>query len=328
MIDHANADKVPSLTAGYGRSSAADGRIFKWTFNFPATYWSTPSIAIKYIADQERLPDSLKGRKIGFLFNNNAGGREPIPVLTELAKRYGYELILYPIELPGLDQKALWPRIKQDHPDWLILWGYGRSTQIALRGAADIQFPMDRIIGNAWSASENDIQDMRVEANGYLGIALKAPGAVCPVHNDIVKHVYDAGKAVDPSFRPRIREVLYNHGLAEAMWATEGIAKAMEIHKKKEVSAEGVRDGLEALDITEERLESLGFEGMLSPLKVSCTNHEGVPKAAIQQWDASGQRWRLVSGFYEPHYDVVAPLIRADSEGYAKENGIEPRACK
>jgi branched-chain amino acid transport system substrate-binding protein len=328
MIDRANTDKVPSLTAGYGRSSAADGRIFKWTFNFPATYWSTPSIAIKYIADQGRGTKSLSGKKIGLAHLNNAGGKEPIPVLTELAKREGFELLLYPIDLPGLDQKAVWQRIKEEQPDWLLLWGYGRLTQVALKEAANIHFPMDHLIGNAWSASENDIQEMRVEANGYLGIALKAPGAVCPVHDDIVKYVYDAGKAVDPSFQPRIGEVLYNHGLAEAMWATQGIAKAMEIYNKKEVTAEEVRDGLEALDITEERLESLGFEGMLSPLRVTCANHEGIPKAAIQQWDAPGQRWRLVSGFYEPHYDVVAPLIKADAEHYAKEKAIEPRACK
>jgi branched-chain amino acid transport system substrate-binding protein len=156
----------------------------------------------------------------------------------------------------------------------------------------------------------------------------RAPGAVCPVHDDIVKYVYDSGRAADPSFRPRIGEVLYNQGVAEAMWVTEGIANAMKISKKKEVNAEDVRDGLEVLDITEERLESLGFEGMLSPLRVTCANHEGIPKAAIQQWDAAGQRWRLVSRFYEPHCGVVAPLIKVDAESYAKEKGIEPRACK
>jgi branched-chain amino acid transport system substrate-binding protein len=270
----------------------------------------------------------LKGTKIGLAHLNNAGGKEPIPVLAELAMREGFELLLYPIDLPGLDQRALWQRIREEQPDWLLLWGYGRLTQVALKEAVENKFPMDRIIGNAWSSSENDIQDLKAEANGYLGIALRAPGAVSPVHDEIVKYVYDSGKAVDQSFRPRIGEVLYNQGLVEAMWVTEGIAKAMEISKKKEVSSEDVRDGVEALDITEERLESLGFEGMLSALKVTCANHEGVPKAAIQQWDAAGQRWRLVSRFYEPHYDVVVPLIKADAESYAKEKGIEPRACK
>jgi branched-chain amino acid transport system substrate-binding protein len=328
MIERAPADKVPSLTAGYGRTSAANGRVFKWTFNFPATYWSTASIVIKYIDDQERGPQNLKGKKVGLVHINNAGGKEPIPVLAELSKRQNFELLTYPIDLPGLDQKALWQQIEHDHPDWLILWGYGRSTQVALKEAASIRFPMDHLIGNAWSASENDIQELLTETNGYLGVALRAPGAVCPVHDDIIKYVYNAGKALDPSFKPRIGEVLYNHGLAEAMWVTEGVARAMELHKKKEVSAEEVRDGLEALDITEGRLEALGFEGMLPPLKVTCENHEGSPRAAIQQWDAPGQRWRLVSGFYEPDYDLVTPLIEADSTRFAAEKGIPLRVCK
>jgi branched-chain amino acid transport system substrate-binding protein len=103
----------------------------------------------------------------------------------------------------------------------------------------------------------------------------------------------------------------------------------MEIHKKKEVSAADVRDGLEELDITGERLETLGFEGILAPVRVTCSNHEGVvPRAAIQQWDARGQRWRLVSGFYGPDYDVIAPLIAADAQAYAKEKGITQRTCK
>jgi branched-chain amino acid transport system substrate-binding protein len=162
-----------------------------------------------------------------------------------------------------------------------------------------------------------------------LGVALQAPGAVGPVHDDIIKYVYDAGKAADPGFKPRIGEVLYNRGLAEAMWVAEGIARAMEIHKKKQVTASDVRDGIEALNITEERLETLGFEGILAPLNVTCAHHEGVvPRAAIQQWDARGKRWRLVSGFYGPAYDLIAPLIAVDAASYAKEKGITPRPCK
>jgi branched-chain amino acid transport system substrate-binding protein len=117
--------------------------------------------------------------------------------------------------------------------------------------------------------------------------------------------------------------------LPEALWSAEGIARAMEIHHKKEVAAEDARDGLEGLDITEDRLEVLGVEGLFAPLKITCSNHEGVvPRAAIQQWDARGERWRLVSGFYSPDTDLIAPLIAADSAAYAKEKGIVPRTCK
>jgi branched-chain amino acid transport system substrate-binding protein len=347
ITDRSTVDKVPILTVGHGRTSSADGRTFKWAFNFPTSYWSMASIIMKYIGgqesgplkggpdytlpedDQERGLQYLKAKKIGFLYINNAGGKEPIPVLKELSRRAGFDLLDYPIDLPGLDQKAVWQRVKQDHPDWLILWAWGSLNTIALKEASGIGFPMDHVIGSVWSSSESDVQEMSAEADGYLGVALHAPGAVGPVHDDIIKYVYDAGKAVDPGFRPRIGEVYYNRGLAEGMWIAEGIAKAMEIHERKEITAEDVRDGLEALEITAERLETLGFEGIVAPLKVTCANHESVtPRAAIQQWDARGQRWRLVSGFYGPDSDLVAPLIAADAESYAKEKGIVPRTCK
>jgi branched-chain amino acid transport system substrate-binding protein len=347
MIDQSPVDKVPILSPGFGRAAAADGRTFKWAFNFPTSYWSMASIIIKYIEDRERgprqddpehggqsydaerSPPALKGRKIGLVYLNSAMGREPIPVLSALSRREGFELLTYAVDAPGLDQKAIWRQIRQDNPDWLLLVGYGLLNNVALKEAIGIGFPMDHFIGSQWSSAESDLQDETDAADGYLGIALHAPGAVSPVHDEIVRYVYDAGKAVDPGFRPRIGEVYYNRGLAEAMWATEAIAKAMEIHKKKEVTGEDVRDGLEALDITDERLEELGVLGMLAPLKVTCANHEGiVPRAAVQQWDARGQRWRLVSRFYSPDYDLIKPLIAADAEAYAKAKGIVPRACR
>jgi branched-chain amino acid transport system substrate-binding protein len=264
LIPKTTADHVPIISPGYGRTSSADGRVFPWVFNFPATYWSGASIIMKYIAGQEQRPGKLRGRRIALLYLNNAYGREPIPVLKEMAKRQGFEFISYPLEPPGVDQSAVWQLIKRDRPDWILLWGYGTMNQIAVASAAVNGFPMDHFVGNWWSSAENDVQTAGDAANGYLGAALQAPGAVCPVHDDILKYVYDTGKAVDPSFRPRIGEVLYNRGLAQAMWIAEGIAKAMELHGKREVTASNVRDGLEALDITAERLEKLGFEGMLA----------------------------------------------------------------
>ena len=52
LIPKAAIDKVPVLSAGYGRASAANGRVFEWVFNFPATYWTAASIMVKYIAER------------------------------------------------------------------------------------------------------------------------------------------------------------------------------------------------------------------------------------------------------------------------------------
>lgn len=49
LIPKASVDKIPIHSMGYGRTAAADGRVFKWTFNFPTTYWSQASAFIRYV---------------------------------------------------------------------------------------------------------------------------------------------------------------------------------------------------------------------------------------------------------------------------------------
>jgi branched-chain amino acid transport system substrate-binding protein len=328
LIPKAPVDKIPLLTSTYGRTSAANGRIFPWVFNFPTNYWSAASVIVRYIGEKEGGMDKLKGKKIALVYLNVAYGKEPIPTLTALSKKHGFEFTLYPVDPPGNEQKATWLQIRRDKPDWVLLWGYGVMNQVSLKEAAGVRYPMDHFVGNWWSSAEVDVKAAGLDADGYLGSAIHAPGADFPVHKDILKYVYGAGKALDPSFKDRIGEVLYNRGLMTAMFTAEAIAKAQEIHKTKEVTGEQVRDGLEAIDITSDRLKKLGFEGLIEPVKVTCANHEGPGRGAIQQWDAKAQKWKLITGFYDSDREVIDPLIQADSEQYAKENNITPRDCK
>ena len=328
LIPKVAVDKIPLLSSTYGRTSAANGRIFPWIFNFPANYWTAASVMVKYTGEKEGGLDKLKGKKIALVYLNNPYGKEPIATLEALAKKHGFQFTAYPVDAPGNEQKATWLQIRRDKPDWIYLWGYGVMNQVSVKEAAGIRFPMDHFIGNWWSSTESDVKPAGLEANGYLGSAIHAPGGGFPVHKDMLKYVYESGKAVDPSFKDRIGEVLYNRGIVTAMYQTEAIAKAMEIHKTKEVTGEMVRDGLEALDITPDRLKKLGLEGLVEPVKVTCENHGGAGRGAIQQWDAKAGKWTLITAFYDSDKEVIDPLIKADSEQYAKENNIAPRDCK
>lgn len=327
LIPRANADKIPLITSGYGRTSAVNGRVFPWVFNFPATYWSAASIFIKYIGDTEGGMDKLKGKKIALVYHNSAYGKEPIRTLEELAKKHGFTFQQFPVDSPGQEQKATWLQIRRDQPDWVLMWGWGVMNQVAIKEAASIRYPMNKFIGVWWSGSDQDVRPTGLDADGYLSGALHAPGADFQVHKDIIKHVYDKGKAVDPSFKPRLGEVLYNRGVVQAMYTAEALRNAMKIHKTKEIRGTHVRDGLDSLEITESRLKELGFEGLTAPLKVSCANHEGPATGAIQKWDAKAQKWTIISKYYTPDRDVLDPLIKADSEAFAKENNITPREC-
>ncbi|HJS77134.1 MAG TPA: ABC transporter substrate-binding protein, partial [Burkholderiales bacterium] len=40
LIDKGTADKIPIVSVGYGRTDAADGRVFPYVFPMITTYWS------------------------------------------------------------------------------------------------------------------------------------------------------------------------------------------------------------------------------------------------------------------------------------------------
>ena len=290
LIPKASVDKIPIHSMGYGRTSAANGKVFKWVFNFPATYWSQASALVKYIGDKEGGMDKLKGKKIYLVYHNSAYGKEPIRTLEELAKKHGFTYQGLAVDHPGQEQKATWLKIRREKPDWILMWGWGVMNQVAIKEAASIRFPMDRFIGVWWSGSENDVKPAGAAAKGYLSGAFHQPGANFPVHKDIIKYLYDAGKAPHPDFKDRVGEVLYNRGLVAAMWASEAVRKAMEIHGTKELTGAMMRDGYEALDVDEARLKELGAGGLTIPVKITCENHEGPRKVAVQQWD--GKQWK------------------------------------
>ena len=325
LIPKAAVDEVPIFSMGYGRTSAANGKVFPWVFNFPATYWSQATALVQYIADQEGGFGALKGKKIYLVYHNSAYGKEPIRTLEAMAEKFGYEFRGLPVDHPGQEQKATWLQIRKEKPDWVLMWGWGVMNQVAIKEAASIRYPMDHFIGVWWSGSENDVMPAGEAADGYLSGAFHAPGGGFPVHDDIRKHVYDKG--LGKGDRDRIGEVLYNRGMVGAMWTTEAIRKAMEIHGTTEVTGKHVRDGFEALDVDEARLEELGLGGFTYPVKITCENHEGPGKVAVQQWDAKAKQWKIVSKFYEPLRDVTGPLIEADSAAYAAENNVTPRDC-
>ena len=65
LIPRAAVDKIPILSMAYGLSASADGNLFPWIFNPPATYWDGASAFVRHVADVEGGFDKLKGKTIG-----------------------------------------------------------------------------------------------------------------------------------------------------------------------------------------------------------------------------------------------------------------------
>ncbi|MBL3552122.1 ABC transporter substrate-binding protein [Rhodovulum sulfidophilum] len=320
LIPKVEADHIPLHTMGYGRTSAANGKVFEWVFNYPANYWDGASVIVKYLMDENG--GSLEGKKITLLYHNSAYGKEPIPTLEALSKKHGFKLTLIPVDSPGQSQKSQWLQIRRERPDVVVMWGWGVMNQVAIQEAANINFPMDHFIGNWWAGAEHDVAPAGMAADGYKALNMNRV-VDYPVFADIRSHVVDKGLAAgDGSY---VGSVLYTRGMYAAMLAVEAAKTAQEMTGTAQIDAAMIRDGMEHLEMTDARMEALGMPGIGPEFTVSCADHGGSGMAIVQQWNAAEKTWVPLTDFIAPDAEVIAPLIEADSTAFAAENGIAPR---
>jgi branched-chain amino acid transport system substrate-binding protein len=324
LIPRAAVDKIPILSMAYGLSASADGKHFPWIFNPPATYWDGLSMIVKYIGDKEGGLDKLKGKTIGYIFFDGGYGREPIPLLEQFAKDYGFTAKLYPVPVADMqNQSGLWLGVRRDRPDYMIMWGWGAMNPTAVKEAAKINYPMSKFIGIWWSASEDDARPTGADAKGYLALNLHQIGTDFPAIKDIVKFVVDKGKS--QVAKDKVGETFYNRGVYNSVIMAEAIRNAQKITGKKAVSGEDVRRGFESLVITEERWKEIGLPGFAAPVSgLSCSDHNGHHSAFMQQWD--GAKWVKATDWIAPMKDRVRPLLEAAAQDYVSKNaGWPPR---
>ncbi|RBO53706.1 ABC transporter permease [Rhodovulum sp. BSW8] len=320
LIPKVEADHIPLHTMGYGRTSAANGKVFEWVFNYPANYWDGASVVIKYLMDENG--GSLEGKKITLLYHNSAYGKEPIPTLEALSKKHGFRLTLIPVDSPGQEQKSQWLQIRRERPDVVVMWGWGVMNQVAIQEAANIGFPMDHFIGNWWAGAEHDVTPAGMAADGYKALNMNRV-VDYPVFADIRTHVVDKGLAAGDG--SNVGSVLYTRGMYAAMLAVEAAKTAQEMTGTAQIDAAMMRDGMEHLEMTAARMDALGMPGIGPEFTVSCADHGGSGMAIVQQWNAGDKKWVPLTDFIAPDAEVIAPLVEADSAAFAAENGIAPR---
>jgi branched-chain amino acid transport system substrate-binding protein len=323
LIPKAAVDKIPILSMAYGLSASADGSVFPWIFNPPATYWDGASVFVKHVAGKEGGFDKLKGKKIGLVYLDAPYGKEPIPLLEHLAKDYGFELKLYPVAGADMqNQSSLWLGIRRDRPDWIYLQGWGAMNPTALKEAAKNGFPMDHLVGVWWSGNDDDARPAGADAKGYTSLDLNAVGQDFAAVQDVLKYVVDKSRSQVAS-RDKVGENFYNRGLLNSVLIAEGIRNAQRLTGKKEVTGDDVRRGLETINITAARWKELGLENFAAPIRVSCADHNQHSGIYLAQWD--GTKWIKASDYIEPLKDKVLPLIDADAKQYAASNPGWPK---
>jgi len=324
MIDRITADKVPLITINHGRTDSTDGRVFPYVFPLLLNPYSETSGIINYIASKEGGVDGLKGKKIVVLYHGSPYGKETIPIYELLAQKFGFTVQQIEVPHPGNEQQSQWLTIRRAKPDFVVLRGWGVMNPVALKTAVKVGYPVDHIIGNVWSNSEEDVIPAGEAAIGYTAITTQASGNTYPVLQEIEKVVYGAGKG-NLEDKSRIGSVYHNLGIVNGILNVEAVRIAQEKFGHRTLTGDEVRWGFEHLQLDPVRVEALGAKGLFHSINVTWDNHEGDGYVTFQQWD--GKKWNVVSDWIAPDWKLLRPIIEQSAAAYAKEKGITPRTA-
>ncbi len=323
LTEKVPADKIPLITAGYGRSESQDGLVFKWNFPIPGTYWVAADVLVQTIAKKEGGLDKLKGKKVTLVYHDSPYGKEPIPLLQERAAMHGFNLQLLPVTAPGVDQKATWLQVRQAKPDYVLLWGYGVMNSTALKEAQATGYPREKMYGGWWSGAEPDVKDVGDGAKGYNAVTMQhgaEPNSA--VVKEILTKVHDKGQGTGP--KEEVGSVLYMRGAMSAMFAVEGVRRAQErFGKGKWMSGEQARWGYENLTLDQKKLDALGFAGVMRPIATTCADHMGSNWARVHTWD--GKKWNFSSDWLQADEQILKPLVKTTAAKYAADKKLTPR---
>jgi branched-chain amino acid transport system substrate-binding protein len=325
MIDRITQDKVPLITVNHGRTDSTDGRVFPYVFPLLLNPYSETSGIINYIAAKEGGLDKLKGKKLVVLYHGSPYGKETIPIYELLKSKYGFEVEQIEVPHPGNEQQAQWLTIRRNKPDYVILRGWGVMNPVALKTAQKTGFPADRIIGNVWSNSEEDVIPAGDAAKGYTAITTQASGAEYPVLQEVIKTVYGAGKG-NLDDKKRIGSVYHNLGIVNGILNVEAVRTAQKKFGQRALTGDEVRWGFENLQLDPKRVEELGAKGLFHSIHVTWQDHEGQGRVTFQQWD--GGKWKVVSDWIAPDWALLRPIIENSAANYAKEKGIKIRTSE
>lgn len=323
LTEKAPIDKIPLITAGYGRSESADGGVFKWNFPIAGTYWQAADVIIQHIGKKEGGVNNLKGKKIALVYHDSPFGKEAIPPLQERAAMHGFQLSLLPVPHPGVEQKATWLQIRRDRPDYVINWGWGVMNSTLLKEAQATGYPREKIYGVWWAGAEPDVKDIGQGAKGYNAITMQhGTEKGSDIAKEIIAKLHDKGQGTGP--KDEVGEVLYMRGLISAMFAVEGVRAAQErFGKGKVMTGEQARWGYENLNLTQAKLDALGFKNVLRPVSTSCQDHVGANWARIHTWD--GSKWVFSSDWLQADEQIIKPMVKAAADKYAAEKKITRR---
>lgn len=298
-------DEVVMITVLHGRGDASDGQTFPFIFPMMATYWSQAAVLADYI---DRHQGGLEGKRIAHVYIDSPFGREPVPVLRELADRKDFELRTFAYPSPGTEQSATWSDVRRFRPDHVLLWGAGGGQAVSVREAIRAGIPQENVLSVVWMA-ETDAQTVGPElATGIKRFEAVGTGTDYPIMQRIMEEVIEPGHGAGP--RRDVGTTYYNIGVASMAVVVEGARIALEEFGAP-LTGDKLRRGME-------RIEGFDAEGMMPAVTFTEEDHQGGGYGRVSQWN--GEAWEPITDWFTAHQDIVWEEIAKDAAEFRAGN--------
>jgi branched-chain amino acid transport system substrate-binding protein len=299
MTQKLTEDKLPGTSPGFGSAVAADGTRYPYIFPVAATYWSQAAAAVKFVRD--KFGGSLAGKKIAFIFYDNPAGREPLPVLEELAKLEKFEMKTFAVPPPGVEMGAQLLDITQRfRADFVIAHLFGRSPSVSIKEFKRLGYPLTKVISLVWGAGEADIDAAGgwAVAEGYYTLQFAGAGGDYQLHRDIEAMYKAQGKEPPKEMKST---VYYNRGILIAALHVEAIRNAIKAKGGAAPTGEDVKKGFEAI-------KGLTLGGIAPPLELSAADHEG--GGWVQVFQVKGGKFLKATDWFRSYPEVIAKITK------------------
>src|SRR5438094_3219938 len=292
-------DRIPGTSPGFGSAAAADGQRYPYIFPIAATYWSQGAAAVDFVKKQ--MNGSLKGKKIAYIFYDNPAGREPIEVIEDLAAREGFQLKTFAVPPPGVEMGAQVLDIAQRfRADFVIAHLFGGAPSVSIKEFKRVGYPLRKVVSFVWGAAEANIDGAGgfAVAEGYYAMQFAGVGTDYPVLNEIRDMYKKQGK--EPP-KEMASTVFYNRGVLIAALHVEAIRNALKAKPDGKLTGNDTKAGFE-------KISNFTLGGLVPPLKITATDHEG--GGLVQIWQVKGGKFEKVSDWFAAYQDVVGKHIK------------------
>ncbi|HTI79801.1 MAG TPA: ABC transporter substrate-binding protein [Acetobacteraceae bacterium] len=295
-------DHIPGTSPGFGSAAAANGGKYQYLFPLAATYWSQGAAGIQFIKD--KLGGDLKGKKIAYLYYDNPAGLEPLAILKGLQQNEGFELRTFAVPPPGVEMSAQILDISQRYrPDFVLAHLFGRAPSVMLKSLKQSGYPLSKVLGFVWASSEADIMAAGGwnVAQGYHTMQFVGVGDDYPVIKQIIAMYQKEGKQPP---KEMATSVYYNRGIQDAAVHIEALRNALKLTGGKPPTGEDMKKGFEMI-------KNFTLDGLLPPLQVTPSDHEG--GGWVQIFQVKGDKMVKETEWFQGYRELVLKSVNAAS---------------